>query len=76
MKEKKGKIVVKDKKPAAKVSQKSPAKKAAVAKKSEASLSEEDIRLSAYFLWLERGGGHGAHDDDWLVAERKLKKKK
>jgi hypothetical protein len=35
--------------------------------------SEEDIRLRAYQRYLERGGGHGAHFDDWLEAERELK---
>jgi hypothetical protein len=35
--------------------------------------SEEDIRLRAYHRYLERGGGHGAHFDDWLEAERELK---
>jgi len=37
--------------------------------------SEEDIRLRAYHRYLERGGGHGAHFDDWLEAERELKRK-
>src|SRR5438270_5971364 len=36
--------------------------------------TEEDIRLRAYHRYLERGGGHGAHFDDWLEAERELKK--
>ena len=35
--------------------------------------SEEDIRLRAYQRYLERGGGHGLHFDDWLEAERELK---
>src|SRR5262245_62022254 len=37
--------------------------------------SEEDIRLRAYHRYLERGGWHGAHFDDWLEAERELKGK-
>ncbi len=37
--------------------------------------SEDDIRLRAYHLYLERGGTHGAHEDDWVRAERELKKK-
>ena len=37
--------------------------------------SEEDIRLRAYQRYLERGGGHGLHFDDWLAAERELKKR-
>jgi hypothetical protein len=35
--------------------------------------SEEDIRLRAYHLFLERGGRHGAHEDDWHRAERELR---
>ncbi len=38
--------------------------------------SEEDIRLRAYHLYLERGGRHGAHNDDWYQAERELKEQK
>jgi hypothetical protein len=38
--------------------------------------SEDDIRLRAYHRYLERGGGHGAHFDDWLEAERELKERK
>lgn len=37
--------------------------------------SEEDIRHRAYLRYLERGGGHGSDFDDWLHAERELKKK-
>ena len=36
--------------------------------------SEEDIRLRAYQRYLERGGGDGMDFDDWLEAERELKK--
>jgi hypothetical protein len=36
--------------------------------------SEEDIRLRAYHRYLERGGGHGMDFEDWLEAERELKK--
>ena len=36
---------------------------------------EEDIRLRAYHRYLERGGGHGRHFDDWLEAERDLRGK-
>jgi hypothetical protein len=38
--------------------------------------SEEDIRLRAYHRYLERGGGHGRHFDDWLEAERELRGKR
>jgi hypothetical protein len=36
--------------------------------------SEEDIRMRAYNRYLERGGGHGMDFEDWLEAERELKK--
>jgi hypothetical protein len=35
--------------------------------------SEEDIRMRAYQKFLERGGEHGRHLDDWVEAERELK---
>jgi|SRR5581483_2534959 len=37
--------------------------------------SEDEIRNRAYQLYLERGGGHGMHFDDWLQAEKELKKR-
>jgi Protein of unknown function (DUF2934) len=44
----------------------------------EASVSygptQEQIRLRAYQLYLERGGHHGQELDDWLRAERELQK--
>jgi hypothetical protein len=36
--------------------------------------SEEEIRTRAYHRYLERGGGHGQDFDDWLEAERELRK--
>jgi hypothetical protein len=36
--------------------------------------TEEDIRMRAYHRYLERGGGHGMDFEDWLEAERELKK--
>jgi len=38
--------------------------------------SEHDIRVRAYQRYLERGGGHGRHFDDWLEAERELRSQK
>jgi hypothetical protein len=35
--------------------------------------SEEEIRLRAYQRYVERGGSHGRHFDDWLEAEKELK---
>ena len=37
--------------------------------------SEEDIRIRAYFRYLERGGSHGASHDDWTEAKKDLKSK-
>jgi hypothetical protein len=37
--------------------------------------SEEDIRVRAYHRYLERGGGHGMDFEDWLEAQRELRKK-
>jgi hypothetical protein len=37
--------------------------------------SVDDIRRRAYERYLERGGRHGQHFDDWLEAERELKRK-
>jgi hypothetical protein len=36
--------------------------------------SEEDIRERAYHRYQQRGGGHGLDFEDWLEAERELKK--
>ena len=38
--------------------------------------SDEDIRIRAYQRYLERGGGHGMDFEDWLEAERELKRQK
>jgi hypothetical protein len=37
--------------------------------------SLDDIRRRAYERYLERGGNHGQHFDDWLEAEKELKLK-
>jgi len=36
--------------------------------------SEDDIRYRAFLRYLERGGGDGLALDDWVHAERELKK--
>jgi hypothetical protein len=36
--------------------------------------TEEDIRRRAYQRYLDRGGDHGTDFEDWLEAERELKK--
>jgi len=38
--------------------------------------SEEDVRVRAYFRYLERGGTHGASFDDWAEAKKELKQKR
>jgi hypothetical protein len=38
--------------------------------------SPDDIRRRAYQRYLQRGGKHGQHFDDWLEAERELRSKK
>jgi len=43
---------------------------------SEDGPSLDDIRLRAYERYLERGGNHGQHFDDWLEAEKELRNKK
>lgn len=35
--------------------------------------SEADIRLRAYQRYLERGGTHGGHVDDWFAAREELR---
>ena len=35
--------------------------------------TEEQIRLRAYEIYLERGGSDGNDADDWLRAERELR---
>ena len=36
-------------------------------------VSREEIAALAHSYWLERGGEHGAHEDDWFRAEQTLK---
>jgi hypothetical protein len=38
--------------------------------------SDDDIRARAYQRYLERGGNHGQDFEDWLAAERELKRSK
>ena len=42
----------------------------------DAEPSEEEIRIRAYHMYLERGAEHGGHFDDWLRAEQELRRKK
>jgi hypothetical protein len=34
---------------------------------------EERIRQRAHELYLQRGGQHGAHEQDWLQAEKEIR---
>lgn len=34
--------------------------------------TDEEIAVRAYQIYLERGGGEGNPDDDWLQAKREL----
>ena len=36
--------------------------------------SEADVRMRAYWRFLERGRTHGMDFDDWLEAEEELKR--
>jgi len=36
--------------------------------------SHEEIARLAYRHWIERGGKNGGSEEDWLRAERELKK--
>jgi hypothetical protein len=36
----------------------------------------DDIRRRAYERYLERGGKHGQHFDDWVAAEQELRSRK
>jgi hypothetical protein len=38
--------------------------------------SEEDVRDRAYQIFEERGSGHGHDVDDWLRAEKELRKER
>jgi len=47
----------------------------AAPKKPEATLevSEEAIRVAAYYRWVERGMSDGGHEGDWIEAEKQIK---
>lgn len=35
-------------------------------------ISHEEVEKRAYELYLQRGGEHGRHEEDWLLAEAQL----
>jgi hypothetical protein len=47
--------------------------KAAVTDQTSAEPSSEQIARLAHRFWRERGGHHGAHEQDWFRAERELR---
>ena len=47
-------------------------KKTTKAKVTPISVSHEEIAMLAHRFWIERGGKHGSHEDDWIRAEREL----
>jgi hypothetical protein len=49
-----------------------PKKKSTTAKATPISVSREEIAMLAHRFWIERGGQHGSHVDDWIRAEREL----
>ena len=52
------------------------ARRPPAAKKTATEPSVDDIRRRAYERYLERGGEHGQHFDDWVEAEKDLRSKK
>jgi Protein of unknown function (DUF2934) len=62
-----------DEEPAAERVQQAPGD--AMAARSTEEPTEEDIRARAYEMYLERGGHHGLDFDDWVRAERELRKR-
>jgi hypothetical protein len=47
----------------------------AIAARSVDHPTNEEIRARAYEMYLERGGHHGLDFDDWVRAERELKRR-
>lgn len=37
--------------------------------------SHDEIARLAHQYWLERGKQHGSHEEDWLRAEKELRRK-
>jgi hypothetical protein len=35
---------------------------------------EEEIRVTAYYRWVERGMCDGGHEEDWIEAEKQIRK--
>jgi hypothetical protein len=48
-------------------------KRAAIGKQETPAPSREQIAQLAHRFWKERGGHHGAHEQDWFRAERELR---
>lgn len=50
-----------------------PRKTAPAAPEPAVEISEEHIRVAAYYRWVDRGMTHGCHEDDWCEAEKQIK---
>src|SRR5262249_34570232 len=50
-----------------------PAQKSVRSQNGVSNITEEQIRVRAYHLYLERGRQHGRHEDDWYRAESELR---
>jgi hypothetical protein len=35
---------------------------------------EEEIRVAAYYRWVERGMCDGCHEEDWIEAEKQIRR--
>lgn len=49
-----------------------PKKKTVKAKVTLIAATHDDIAMLAHRFWIERGLGHGHHEEDWLRAEQEL----
>lgn len=52
-----------------------PKKKTLTADVTPIKVSHEEIAMLAHRFWVERGGQHGSHEDDWRRAEHELRGK-
>jgi hypothetical protein len=41
--------------------------------KTDAPTMEEQVRIRAHEIWVERGGEGGSELDDWLLAEEEIR---
>ncbi len=53
--------------------QRAPLRTAQEAEQKQATITEDDVRLRAYEIYLKRGTDPGDEVSDWLQAERELR---